>query len=240
MAGIDTNYIYRRVNPCAGAVAPTTVYPITELLPDAAVRHPVPTAERGLCIVLPPDIARGTPNPAAQYNSLAVNSLEYDLPKAFRFLRAAIALNPGYDPAHNNLGLLLLETGDPAAAATCLKRAIATNETLDAAYSNKGLAYLEMDQPQKAAAQFTRALRINPGEPVHWNNYGTLWLDIGCPKTAAQIFNHAITLDQNNPMLYHNRGIAHRTAGHERLANQDFITASQLETSQYEAEFGSI
>ena len=53
MAGIDTNYIYRRVNPCAGAVAPTTEYPITELLPDAAVRHPVPTAERGLCIVLP-------------------------------------------------------------------------------------------------------------------------------------------------------------------------------------------
>ena len=59
--------------------------------------------------------------------------------------RQSILLNPNDYESHNNLGVLLFELGDRAAAEDCHKRAIKLNPNFAEPYANLGNIFFEND-----------------------------------------------------------------------------------------------
>ena len=175
---------------------------------------------------------------AVRRNNLGLNYLEHDLAKAFRNFLEAVAQDDNFALAHNNLGLVFLEIGDPYRALEHLNRAIELDDALDIAYCNRGLAHLESGDFEAAYEDFEKALELDQYDPMHYNNAGVLFLDLEVPAKACDYFNAAIELDPHNPMPYKNRGLAYREMGDNQQARTDFIKATTLEEEQYQAMFG--
>ena len=214
-------------------------------------------AERALCLQTEiREYEQGDNSTALRLNNLGLRQLDSgDVQGAFRSLMDALDHDHDHDPglalAHNNLGLLYLEIGDPSRAIDCLRHATDIQEDLDAAYGNMGLAYMELGyrQSQRASYQqhsyenLKKALDIDPGEPMHHNNLGILFLELGDPRTGLECFEKAVETaaarKQENPMYYQNRGIAHEASGNWESANLDFRRASSLADTQMEENMRS-
>ncbi|NQV98128.1 MAG: tetratricopeptide repeat protein, partial [Rhodospirillales bacterium] len=76
--------------------------------------------------------------------------------------RPAIALNPGYAEAHNNLGNVLANQGRLSDAAASYRAAIAISPELAEAHNNLGTALKDMGRLDEALVHCNRALAIDP------------------------------------------------------------------------------
>jgi tetratricopeptide (TPR) repeat protein len=77
-------------------------------------------------------------------------------------LRQAIAIDPTYAAAHNNLGVQFRMAGDLAAAEESLRRAAELDPLAYHAHLNLGALLLDTDRPQEAVPQLRDALLIDP------------------------------------------------------------------------------
>lgn len=109
-------------------------------------------------------------------DSIAVNSEDYRayskagialwekdyMEEAIVAYHRAIDLNPEYDIAHNNLGVIYLDgIGVPEEALTYFERAIEINPNYTLAYFNAGRAAQSMGDQNDAAAHYQMALDLN-------------------------------------------------------------------------------
>ena len=77
-------------------------------------------------------------------------------------LHKAVDLNPDFDVAHNNLGVVYLDgIGDAEEAITHFLRAIEINPNYTLAYFNTGRAYQAMDEKTSSAEYYQMALDLN-------------------------------------------------------------------------------
>lgn len=77
-------------------------------------------------------------------------------------LREAIALQPQFPEALNNLALLLRSGGEAVAAEVHLRKAVALQPRYQAAWNNLGNLYLEVSRLDEAARCYTKAVSIDP------------------------------------------------------------------------------
>jgi len=75
----------------------------------------------------------------------------------------AIAIDPGYAIAHNNLGAALHAQGKAAEACVSLRRGIEIVPGYPEAHFNLGNALQALDDPQAALASYREAIRLRPG-----------------------------------------------------------------------------
>ena len=101
---------------------------------------------------------------AIAYRSLAQPDL------AIAELQAALALDPLLAEAHSNLGNLLLERNDHAAAEASFARALALKQDYPFALFGLGEARLAQGRAEQACADFERALALDPS--LHEALYG--------------------------------------------------------------------
>jgi len=111
---------------------------------------------------------------SAHYNLGVVLQMRGDSSEAARQYRLAIANSS--DPAelaqaHNNLGILDLQSNKPAEALTELSAAIALNPNELNSYIGRGLVELQFWNADAAIADFSRAVAISPS-PVAYFNLG--------------------------------------------------------------------
>lgn len=85
-----------------------------------------------------------------------------DPAEAQRLFAQAVAADPLYGPAHNNLGIVLLKQGEYYAAAQAFERAIRLLPADPAPRTNLGLVYEAAQQFQNAQEQFEQALVVAP------------------------------------------------------------------------------
>src|SRR5207247_1865308 len=74
----------------------------------------------------------------------------------------ALAVAPGYAPAHNGLGLLLLDEGKATEAIAEFEQAIRLRPDLAAPFYNLGNALVALDRWREAEPYYERALQIDP------------------------------------------------------------------------------
>jgi hypothetical protein len=86
-----------------------------------------------------------------------------DAAQAERHYRAAIALNPGYKEARNNLGILLAGRGDLEAALGEFREALKYRPRAADLYNNVGVTLARLGRNAEAAAAFRRAIELEPG-----------------------------------------------------------------------------
>ncbi|MEM7132672.1 MAG: tetratricopeptide repeat protein [Chloroflexota bacterium] len=132
---------------------------------------------------------------------------EYDQAKSL--LEQAIALDPTYASAHNNLGRALREQGDLDGAIDHYKQAVDLLPCNALFSFNLGNAYIDQKNYLAAIAAFEEALRRKPDYVIAINGLGYAYLLQGELEQAAEHFIRGLELEPENAYLHKNLGRAY-------------------------------
>jgi protein O-GlcNAc transferase len=150
------------------------------------------------------------PQSAEAHNALgeAYNTF-HDLKAARQEFEKAVALDPGFAQAQVNLGLVLVESGEFAAAAGHLDRAVRIlGHVPDAAHPLylRAKVYTEQNEVEKAAAQLQQAVSLRPDFAEAWSDLGqarkTLLDDAG----TIAAFERAVELSPDDAVAQYRLG----------------------------------
>ncbi|HEY6896835.1 MAG TPA: FkbM family methyltransferase [Rhodocyclaceae bacterium] len=97
-----------------------------------------------------------------------------DLHKAETLWRAAITALPAFAEAHNDLGILLMETKRFEAAEAAFRRALEIHPDYAPTHNNLGIVLMEMQRFEAAEVAYRRLLEIQPGNAEAYCNLGVL------------------------------------------------------------------
>ena len=123
---------------------------------------------------LPPAAAEpGGPTTAEDWHALAGELEDASPEKARAAYETALAIDPQLAEAHVNLGRLLHERGDAAAAEPHYRRALAAHPHDATAAFNLGVALEDLGREREALAAYERALAADPLDAdAHYNAAG--------------------------------------------------------------------
>jgi tetratricopeptide (TPR) repeat protein len=96
--------------------------------------------------------------------------------KARDYFEAAVAANPKYESAWNNLGRAYLNLGLLAKAASAFEKAIEINPKEAYAYNNLGLVYRRQGAYDKAIESFKKEIEVRPDDEFSHSNLGQLYV----------------------------------------------------------------
>jgi len=105
---------------------------------------------------------------------LAMKGSVPDVEQAAEHYRAALAIDPGYKVAHNNLGVALGRQNKPAEAIEHFKRALETDPDYKDAHYNLANALADRGDTAQAIEHYRAALSIDPGYEAARNNLSVL------------------------------------------------------------------
>lgn len=135
------------------------------------------------------------------------------------------------------LGVLEIQTGNPAMAVELIGRAIDINGQDAAAHYNLGKALRELGQLSAALESYDQAVRFDSRNADAWYNRGNVLRDLGKHQGAIDSFSHAVRLKPDHAAAFNNRGDAQRELGQYQAALESYDKALALRPS-YEFLFG--
>jgi Tfp pilus assembly protein PilF len=106
----------------------------------------------------------------------------------------AIALNPAYTAAYNNLGMIYGKAGLYDQAIEVFSRSIFLDPLHAASYSNRGRTYFYLGKYDKALEDLNKAIALNHQFDVAYMNRGELYYRTGRTKRANEDFRKACNL----------------------------------------------
>jgi tetratricopeptide (TPR) repeat protein len=118
----------------------------------------------------------------------------------------AIALAPGYAPAHNNLGAALRGTGRLDEAIASYKQALALKPDFPSASYNLANALLATGDTGGSVEQFRAALERSPRSVEAQNNLGIALATRGDAAGAMAAFRAALAIDERSVQAHRNLG----------------------------------
>jgi Tfp pilus assembly protein PilF len=136
--------------------------------------------------------ARALANLAVVYRSMG------RLEESVDASRRALAADPQFAGAHNNLGYALLLQGRIGEAKRHFQAAIELDPAMDLAWSNLGLAAAIGGEWPSAMACLRRAEQLNPQSGEVQARIGDLYLAHGAAGDARRQFRRALELDPGN------------------------------------------
>jgi serine/threonine-protein kinase len=142
--------------------------------------------------------------------------------------RAAIALRPDSEVAHNNLAGSLVISGQFEEAIRECKIAIKLDPNYASPHSNLGVIFLRKNQLDDAIREYQTAIRLSP----KWANFhvqlGNALLEKGEFDKAIQVYRRAIELDPNSSDPHGNLGNTLVKIKHMEEAIQEYRLAMEL------------
>lgn len=127
-------------------------------------------------------------------NQAARNSEEVPWPRIRRSFELATLVRPGFDRAHNNLGVTWSKLDRPDRAEEEYMAAIAANRDFAAAYHNLANLRLDAGDLQGAVASYDRAVRLKGDNPFLHYHRGMALYRQGDMLAAADALETAIRL----------------------------------------------
>lgn len=156
-----------------------------------------PTAEIAKLLQLPADLEDGASQQAILAEALALALKSHQagrLGDAEALYRHILLIEPGNETAQNNLGLILLDRGDLAAALEHLAAAAqAAPDSADAQH-NYGLAKKKSGSHEEALTLYRRALELRPDYAEAHNNLASLLQELGRQDEAMVHYRIALRL----------------------------------------------
>jgi tetratricopeptide (TPR) repeat protein len=115
----------------------------------------------------------------------------------------AVSVDPGYQLAWNNLGVV--RAGEPPEAAVeAFRRALAGERPLFAARLNLGLLLLQRHQLRQALDEYQQALAEQSGSAVAWNGVGLVLMELRRFEDARNAFGRAVDADAGMAGAHYN------------------------------------
>jgi tetratricopeptide (TPR) repeat protein len=141
----------------------------------------------------------------------------------------AVRRNPGAWLARNNLGKVLLESGDPYAAVEQFQEAARIEPDSAEVRANLGNAYAREGRAGDARDQYDAAIRIDPGFAGAHYDLGCALLAAGDPASAAAEFQSALRLDPGSAQAHNNLGLAYTRLGRTTEALEEYARALAID-----------
>jgi protein O-GlcNAc transferase len=155
-----------------------------------------------------------------------------DRAQAERLYRAVLAGQPDHARALANLGLLLADRGDTAAAVACHEASIRSDSRLGTTHCNLGQVLRAAKRWEEAAASYYRALALQPEMEIASVGLSLALIALNRPGAAAEVIGQALANPPQEPTgraaLYSNRGVIRRNQGLLDQAEADYRAALQL------------
>jgi predicted O-linked N-acetylglucosamine transferase (SPINDLY family) len=150
-------------------------------------------------------------------NFLVSLGLTYDAAteahSAFAALERALALDPDFPAALNNLANLYADQGDFTRALAAFERALALTPDYAGAHYNYGSALLASGDAARAEAPLRRAVALAPESVNAWNNLANVLIALQRPGEAQAVLEHARTLTPESANVLANLGCLLRARG---------------------------
>ena len=150
--------------------------------------------------------------------------------------RATLKTNPGSWLAHNNLGLMLFDTGRAAEAKEHFDTALRLNPLCAEAHNNLGMLLAGSGQDAGAIAQYREALRLRPDFPEAHNNLGGALVKSDEMFSGIAQFQEAIRLNPDYGEAHYNLANTLSSVGRLPEAVAEFERSLQLKPEDAEAE----
>ena len=157
------------------------------------------------------------------------------MPAAEILYRDILARNPASFLAHDNLGVLKLDT-QPEEALAHLNEAIRLNPDTAEVHDDRGVALQRMGRLDEAVREYREAVRLLPNFPGAHNNLGNALLALGRPEEAAAASREALRLDPGFLDAHYNLGLA-LIALDRPGASDEFEAAIRLQPDFAEAHY---
>jgi len=146
--------------------------------------------------------------------------------------RAALALKPDFQEAHNNLGHSLEQRGQLTAAAQEYEAAVRIRPNFADAYYNLGNAEAEQGHWAAALAAYRRAVQVRPGSADFHYNLANALVATGDPAAAEAEYRTVLALDPGHAGAHNNLGrLLYRQPGHRAEAIEQYRQALRLADS---------
>jgi len=149
--------------------------------------------------------------------------------------RRAIAIEPDYVQALNNLGVVLLKNGKFDEALPYIEKAIELNPLYADAHNNLGMIMKEKGRPAEAASCFERAIKLKPDYAEAHNNLGIALRMLDRIDEAIEQYEKTIDLKPDYVEAYSNLGNALRDKGKFETSQRQFEKALALNPDHAEA-----
>jgi protein O-mannosyl-transferase len=154
---------------------------------------------------------------------------------AFTLYGYTLEKNPQCWMAENNLGLALLQAGQPQKAIEHLQRALQIRPDYPDAHINMGVALLQIGRLQDAVDHYRQAVRMRPESVDDRINLGVALVRAGRPREAVENYSKALKLDATDPVLLFNMGFALVQTGRIQEAIDYFRQAVALKPDYFRA-----
>ena len=135
------------------------------------------------------------------------------LPESVRHYRRSLALAPDQPDALQNLGIALIDLGQPAEALTQLERALALRPIYPIAHLNRGNALWRLGRMTEALTAYGMALRQKPDFPAVLEARSLVLAGEGRFAEALADADAAQQLNPQDPYIQNARGNALRALG---------------------------
>ena len=113
---------------------------------------------------------------------------------AIEYFKKALAADPHYAEASNNLGIALASQNKIHQAIECFTAAIKANPQMHQAYFNLADAYSTSGMTAESVDLYRKAIQINPDYPQAYSNLGIILNNSGQKKQAIEEYKKAIRL----------------------------------------------
>jgi tetratricopeptide (TPR) repeat protein len=157
--------------------------------------------------------------------------------EAIEHYQRAIAIQPDYAPAFNNLGVAEHSAGQLDKAFSAFQRAVDMKPEYPDAHYNLANVLLEKNKPQEAAEHFRIALQTIPDSAGVSNNLGIALAAEGKGTDAVAAFRSAVANDPSSATAHRNLADALATAGQMTEAFAEFQRATQLDPNDAGAHY---
>ena len=149
--------------------------------------------------------------------------------------RDTLAKNPNALMAHNNLAVLLEQTGRIPEAMGHLRQALQINADNSETHNNLGNAFFREGDKVNAVKEYEKALQSNPILATAHFNLGTTLRQLGRASEAIPHFEQALRLNPNYPEAQNNLGLALQDLGKTAEAQEHYQEALRLNPDYVEA-----
>jgi len=136
---------------------------------------------------------------AAQFNAAVALHQRGALTEAERRYRTILAQSPGHADSLHNLGLIVLNAGNAAAAAELMEKAIAADNRKAEYHYNIALAYRALGRTEQVAAHLERAVALRGDYALAHLNLGNVRREQGRLPEAIACYERALALSPNAP-----------------------------------------
>tara|TARA_B100000787_G_scaffold166367_1_gene151490 strand:+ start:128 stop:1414 length:1287 start_codon:yes stop_codon:yes gene_type:complete len=159
------------------------------------------------------------------------NHQENKIEMAVDLYREVLEIDPNYEDAHSNLGVIFQNSNDFEKAKDCYKKAIVINPNNTNTQSNLGVAFKKLREYQKAKNCFEKSLKIDPNNLIANFNLGVLLQELGEYQKAKDCYEKAIELNPNSAGAYNNLGAIFLELGNNQKAKECYEKSVKINPS---------